>query len=805
MEKVYNPKEVEPRIINLWKDSNIFAFDRNSSKPIFSIDTPPPYASADHLHAGHGMHFSQFEFIARFKRMSGFNVLFPMGFDDNGLPTERYVEKKYNIDKTKITRSDFIKLCLKDAEEVGKTYRQMWTQIGLSVDWSLLYTTINPFCQKIAQKSFIELYNKKLLERVEDPIMWCVNCQTAIAQADLEDLEKNSTFVDVKFKFKEDGSDIVIATTRPELIPACVALFVHPNDERYKSYVGKKAIIPIFNYEVPIIADESVSIDVGTGFMMVCTWGDVEDVEKWKKYGLDTRLVIDEKGIMNDLAGKYKGMSIKQVRKAIVEDMESQGLVVSKKDIVHVTNVHERCGTPIEIFKTPQWFIKVLDKKKELLDQVNKIKWHPEHMKVRAEQWINNLGWNWCISRQRFYGIPFPVWYCKKCKSVILADEKDLPVNPMDQKPSAKCKCGHDEFEPEKDVMDTWMTSSMTPQIVLKWGEKDSMMDRAFPMSLRPQGHDIIRTWAFYTIVKSFYHENSVPWNDIMISGHGLDPHGKKMSKSKGNVAIVEDVVAKYSADALRFWAASAKLGSDLPYQEKDVLTGQKTVNKLWNASLFCSGFIGKVDKPELNMMDRWLMSKIMNLVKKSTEGFDTYQYSDSKQETENFFWHTFCDNYLEIVKHRAYANDASAKWTLREALITQLKLFSPIIPFVTEEIYQNLFKNDEKDISIHISQWPCVDQSLVDKEAEEMGDMAVAIISTVRQFKSKKGLALNTPVKLLTIECDEKTKSVVEKLSEDIKGTMKAENIEFGSADTAVEGYEIKVNVLLADKPPKI
>ena len=796
MQKAYDPKEVEPRIIKLWEDNKVFAFDRGSDKPIFSIDTPPPYASAEHLHAGHAMHFSQFEFVARFKRMMGFNVLFPMGWDDNGLPTERYVEKKYNIDKSKTTRSEFIKLCLEETKRVGETYRKMWTDVGLSVDWSLLYTTISPFCQKIAQKSFIDLYKAQRLERIDEPIMWCVRCQTALSQADLEDMEKNSTFYDVKFKFKEDGSDIIIATTRPELIPACVALFVNPKDERYRSYVGKNAIVPIFDYEVPILEDESVDMEVGTGFMMVCTWGDIEDVNKWRKYNLDARLVIDDKGIMNELAGKYKGMSINETRKAIADDLEKEGLIWGKKDIKHVVNVHERCSTPIEIFKAPQWFIKILNKKRELLEQVNKINWYPEFMKKRIENWIENLSWNWCISRQRFYGIPFPVWYCKKCNKVILADEDDLPVNPIEQKPKKNCECGSNDFEPEMDVMDTWMTSSMTPQIVLKWGEKDSMMKNYFPMSLRPQGHDIIRTWAFYTIVKSYYHENSIPWKDIMISGHGLDTKGKKMSKRKGNIITANDVIEKYSADALRCWAATVKLGSDLPYNEKDVVTGQKLLTKMWNASRFVSQFISKSKKPELKIMDRWLLSKLMRLVKISTESFEKYEYSDSKREMENFFWHTFCDKYLEIVKYRAYNEDDSADWTLYKSLLTILKLFSPIIPFITEEIYQKLFRLEENTVSIHISSWPEFESEYIDDEIEESGDLAVAIISSLRQYKSRNGMALNTPIAKLSIECDGEAREKLEKMLEDIKGTMKVENIEFGKGEIDVEGYKIKLGI---------
>ncbi|MBW2975627.1 valine--tRNA ligase [Candidatus Woesearchaeota archaeon] len=782
--KHYNPKEAEPKWQKYWEDNKIFIFDKKSKKPVYSIDTPPPYASADHLHVGHAMHYSQFEFVARFRRMTGFNVFFPMGFDDNGLPTERFVEKKYKIDKSSISRSEFIKLCLKETEKVGKSYKKMWSDVGLSVDWSLLYTTISPFCQKIAQKSFIELYKKKRLRRVEEPIMWCTKCQTAIAQADLEDLEKSSKFSDVKFKFKENGSEIIIATTRPELIPACVALFVNPKDKRYSNHVGKKAVVPMFDYEVPILADEAVDMEVGTGFMMVCTWGDIEDVEKWKRHNLDTRLVIDEKGIMNNLAGKYEGMTLKDARKAILGDLEEKGLIAGQKDIQHVTNVHERCNTPIEIFKTPQWFIRVLDKKDELLKQINKINWYPKHMKIRAEHWVQNLKWDWCISRQRFYGIPFPVWYCRKCKEVILPDEKDLPVNPIEQKPKNRCRCGCDDAEPEKDVMDTWMTSSLTPQITLKWGEKEGRMQKDFPMSLRPQAHDIIRTWAFYTIVKAYYHENDIPWKDIMISGHGQDPNGRKMSKRLGNVVTANQAIEKYSADALRFWAASVTLGEDLPYMEKDLVTAQKFITKLWNASKFAimhlEDYTG--EKPKLEIIDRWLISKLSRIIRSSTESFSKYEYSRTRTDVENFFWHEFCDNYLEIIKDRLYNPDRrgkearkSAQYGLYNTLLAILKMMAPIMPHITEEIYHLYFKSIEKSKSIHISSWPSPQKT--DEKAEKAGDVAVYALQKARQAKSEKNLSLKTPLKNLFVK-GKITKEEFDMVKDDLTAATRTEKI---------------------------
>lgn len=754
--KKYDPKASEPKWQAFWEDEQVFAFDPKSKAEVYSIDTPPPYASADHLHVGHGMSYTQFEFVARYKRMRGFNVFFPMGWDDNGLPTERFVEKKHNVDKSTISRSDFIKLCIEETQRVGKTYKHLWTEMGLSMDWNLLYTTIGPTAQAVAQRSFIDLYNKKLMVRVEDPVMWCTKCQTAIAQADLDDVEKQSQFNTIKFKYKQDDSDILIMTTRPELIPACVALFVHPEDERFKSYVGHKAIVPLTSQEVPIVADESVDPEKGTGFMMVCTWGDAEDVDKWKRYSLDTRCVIDEKGHMNELAGKYKGLYINKARKAMLEDLEEQGLLVKQEQITHVTNVHERCKTPLEFYKTPQWFIKVLEHKDQLLDQVEKVNWYPTHMKVRMRHWVENLKWDWCISRQRFYGVPFPVWYCNNCHEVVLASDDELPVNPMESTTKNTCSCDNCDLRPEEDVMDTWMTSSMTPQVAFKWGEKDSLM-KNFPMSLRPQAHDIIRTWAFYTLVKAFYHEKTIPWTDIMVSGHGQDPKGRKMSKSLGNVVTMKEVIDKYSADAFRYWSSSVTLGDDLPFQEKDVATGQKTVNKLWNATKFTflqlEDFNSK-DAPELLPVDQWLLHELAKTIKTSTENFDAYAYSKSRAVVDNFFWKTFCDNYLEIIKDRVYNPDTrgeagrkSAQYALYTALLAIIKMYSPFMPHITEELYQLFFRKHEETVSIHKAAWPALNEADLEFPLAKIGETLLYAVESARKAKSERNVSLKTEI----------------------------------------------------------
>ncbi len=799
MDKKYNANEVEKRIQKFWKDHNIFKF-HPQKKPIFSVDTPPPTISGM-IHVGHTYSYSQAEFVVNFWRMNGYNVFYPMGFDDNGLPSEQLAEKNRGIKAEDMDRNEFIKIVLEETKKGEEDFRRVWERLGLSVDWSLLYRTIEPRVQRMSQLSFLELYKIGRIYQKEDAVIWCPYDKTAISQVELQDKELESSFVEIDFELV-DGKTITIATTRPELLPACVAVFVHPNDEKHKNLIGKKVIVPIFKQKVPIMADQKVNPEKGTGIVMCCTFGDITDIEWFRTYRLPLRKGINERGIMTDLAGKYRDLPIKKAREAIKQDLKEQGLLRKEQKIVHTVNVHERCEHEVEFLISKQWFIKILDLKKKFLELGDEIKWYPEHMKVRYQNWINGLQWDWVISRQRYFGVPFPVWYCKKCKNVILADEKDLPIDPLKDKPKKACdKCGSKNFEPEKDVLDTWATSSLTPLINARWKENDNIMDKIFPMGLRPQAHDIITFWAFNTVVKSYLHSGKIPFKNIMISGHGLDPKGKKMSKSKGNIVEPLSVIARYSADALRWWAASSTLGSDAPYQEKDVVTGQKVLIKLWNASRFAETFLQKYEprKPaELRIMDRWILSKLMNLVKSTTEYFKTYEYSKAKTDTEVFFWHAFADNYLEIIKHRLYLEDDKvAKWTLYKTLLTILKLLTPFIPHVTEAIYQELFKKHEKDLSITISKWPEIEKDFIDKNAEDLGDMAISIVSAIRQYKSQRGLALNKELSSIMIECDAKPQKDLKKVLDDIKGVMKIKQVGFGKGDIVVQGYPIRLKIV--------
>jgi len=800
--KHYDPKEVEPKWQKYWEEKGTYKFDKKSEKTIYSIDTPPPTVSGK-MHLGHSFSYSQQDFIARFKRMAGFNVFYPFGTDDNGLPTKLLVEKEKKVKASMMDRKEFVELCLKTLkEELRPKYISDWKKIGMSCDFTLFYTTIDNHSQKISQKSFIDLYNAGREYRTEAAAMFCPKCQTAISQVETEDKDISSFFNDIIFK--TENEDLTIATTRPELLPACVAVFYHPDDKRYQHLKGKTAKVPVFDFEVPILEDERADPEKGTGIVMCCTFGDSTDVEWQKAHNLPIKEAINKYGKMTELAGKYKDLKIDEARKEIIQEMKDSNLLVNQKPISHPVNTHERCGTPIEFIHSKQWFIKYLDLKEDMKKWGNELTWYPSHMKNRYDNWVEGLAWDWCISRQLPFGVPFPVWYCKECDEVILADEKDLPVDPTTDKPKIKecpkCKCT--EFIPEKDIINTWATSSLTPQIAASLIPE--MYDKLYPMNLRPQAHDIITFWLFNTVVKSQLHNKVNPWKECTISGWALDPKGKKMSKSKGNVIEPQVMIEKYSADSLRFWAGGSKLGEDLSFQEKDLLTGQKFINKFWNASKFSIMHLEDYQnkKPEnLEAFDRWLLIKLNNLIKTSTESFNKYEYSRTKADTEKFFWQTLCDNYLEIAKDRLYNPDTrgkearvSAQYALYSSILNCLKLFAPITPYFTEEIYSLYFKEKEKTDSIHISGWPKVDSEIKDDILEKAGDDAVAIISAVRKFKSENQIGLGKPVKEITIKLE--NKSVLEPFLEDIKSTTKAENVTFeGEADIEVT-EEIKISV---------
>ena len=769
----YDFKVEEKLIREFWEEKKIYSFDEKSLKKIFSIDTPPPTVSGE-MHIGHACSYSQQDFIARFKRMQGYNIFYPFGTDDNGLPTERLVEKKKNIKSKEMQRSEFIKLCIEFLKEELQKFTQDWKEIGISCDFNYNYSTINPHSRKISQWSFIDLYNKNRIYRKDAPFMWCPECRTGVSQVEVQDKEMDSEFNDIIFKVQNEN--LVIATTRPELLPACVAVFYHPSDKRYKKFLGKKAKVPLFDFEVPIMEDKRVDPEKGTGIVMCCTFGDQTDMEWQKAYNLPIKTAITEEGKMSEISGKYKDLPIKKARSEIILDLKKQNLITSQKKIKHFVNVHERCGTEIEFIKSKQWFVKYLDLKNDMLKWGKELKWHPEHMKHRYDNWVKGLQWDWLISNQRYFGVPFPVWYCKKCGEIILAEESQLPVDPEKDKPKSKCKkCSSSEFIPERDVLNTWFTSSMTPQIAINLVKDKNMQKKLFPMNLRPQAHEIITFWLFNTIVKSRLHFDKNPWKDAMISGF-VKLEGEKMSKSKGNVIRPQEVMEKYGADAIRYWASGSKLGDDFNYQEKDLLTGKKLVTKLLNASNFVfanmKNYSGK--KPSsIIETDKIFLKELNHLVKNATLFFEQYNYSRAKQEIEQFFWKDFCDNYLELVKWRVYNGNEkqklSAFYTLYHSLLTILKLFAPIIPFATEYIYKEHFAKDEKEKSIHVSKWPIQDPEMNEvKTSSDVWGVFVETIARIRKEKSIMRKPINSEI-ILTLE-----KRFFERFEEDMLNDFK-------------------------------
>jgi len=768
MDKNYDFKTVEEKWRKDWDKRELFKFSFNKGDKLFVVDTPPPYVSADHLHAGHIMSYAQAEFIVRYKRMKGFKVFYPMGFDDNGLPTERFVEKKYKIDKSKTTKKEFIELCLKETEKGIETYKNLWNSLGISVDWSKTYSTIAPLPTKVSQWSLIDLYKKGALYRQELPILWCPHCQTAISQSDLEDKEKTSKMNYLSFPLK-DGESVVIATTRPELLPACVALYFNPSDERYKELAGKKAIVPIFNQEIDFKTSEAVDKEKGTGLMMVCTWGDQEDLEKWRTDNLETKNLLTPDGRLNELGQKYQGMKIEKAREEIINNLKEQGFLLRQEDIVHSVNVHERCDTPVELILSKQWFIKIAGLKDKWIEMGKKIDWHPEHMYSNYEIWVNSLKWDWCVSRQRYYGVPFPFWYCKECGEVILPDEKDLPVSPLEQDPPVKeCpKCGG-EIIPETDVMDTWATSSCTPFLLREMvGEKE-----LFPVDLRPNAHEIIRTWDFYSVVKSYYHFNDIPFNNVMVSGHGLDEQGRKISKRLGNYVPSDQLVEEWGADAIRYWATGAGLGQNLRFNPKEIKKGRQIVTKLWNVAKFIDLENIKEGESELEPADAWILKEMNETVKKATNHFEEYEYAKAKSEIEDFFMGKFCDYYIEFVKYRLYGEDGASKTaaqtTLKKVFVNILKMFAPIIPFVTEEIYGTLNKG-----SIHVSAWPEPEEIRSKTDISDFNE-AISAIDEIRKYKSENQISLGAEIEEYKLN----TKVNLQKYGEFIKKAIRVKNL---------------------------
>ena len=789
LDNKYNINEKEKKWQDFWQAEEIYKFDKNSTKPVYSIDTPPPTVSGE-LHLGHISGFTQADMMARFHRMQGYNMFYPLGFDNNGLPTELLVEKKKNIRAHTLPREEFTKIALDLVSTYNQTYRETMLKAGMSCDLSLGYNTIDDKSQKTSQKSFIDLAKRGIAYREDKPSPWCCKCRTSVASAELEDKELDSIFNYLNFKLADGSGTIPIATTRPEFLPACVGIFVNPEDERYSNLVGKKVKVPLFEEnEVTIMSDSKVGIDKGTGIVMCCTFGDQTDAEWWKEYHLELKQAIDDGGKMTEIAGKYAGMKSMDARKAILDDLKEQGYLYKQDPITHAVKVHERCDTPIEFLSKKQWFIRTStpELKQIWIDQGNKLIWHPESMKARYDAWVSNLNQDWSISRQRYFGVPFPVWYCKDCGKAKYPEIDELPINPLTTNPSSACDCGSNEFEPEIDVMDTWATSSVTPQINTNWAEDEAESNEKMPMSMRFSGRDIITTWNLRTIIKAYYHQERLPWKELLINGWVMADKGVKMSKSKSNAKVsLLDALKDYGADVVRYWCANGAYGRDVIFSDTGLKDGYKLLNKIWNASKFVLSFLEDYtpSKPATILpMDRYIMHKFNEAYEKTYKFYEKVEMGYAKDEIEKFFWN-FCDNYIELAKNRlykpeVYGEDAkkSAQWTCYNVLLGMLKLFSITMPHITEEIYQNYFRKFEEEKSINI----CILKPLTLETEEniiENGDNVIDIVSKVRQFKSENKLSLKTEIDEMIIT--DKNLEFIKSCESDIKAVTSVREIKY-------------------------
>jgi len=810
----YDPKKIERKWQEFWRKKDIWRFrweDRES--PTYVIDTPPPYPSGE-FHMGTALNWTYFDIVARYKRMRGFNVLFPQGWDCHGLPTEVQVERRYGIRKGDLPPSKFRELCIRLTKENIARMRKEMDSLGFSIDWSTEYRTMDPDYYRKTQLSFVRLYKKGMIYRGEHPVNWCPRCETAIADAEVEHGERKTILNYIKFKLAEGDEYLTIATTRPEYLPACVVVAVHPDDKRYGKYVGEKLEVPLFKQVVGVIKDVEVDPSFGTGVVMVCTFGDKTDVRWVKKHKLPVIKLLDEKGRLTEAAGKYRGMNVEEARKSILEDLKKEGLLVKQEELNQSVGLCWRCKTPIEILSKPQWFMKVLDLKDRVLEEAEKVKWVPEHMKSRFVDWVNSMDWDWVISRQRIFATPIPVWYCSGCGEPIIAEEENLPVVPEKETPKIKCpRCGGDKFEPERDVLDTWMDSSITIAIHAGWPEMD---ERLFPADLQPNGTDIIRTWDYYLMVRHLAFFDRAPYKTVLINGMVLGTDGRAMHKSLGNYVDSGMARKKYGADALRQWAAiGASTGSDVPFSWKDVEFGYRFMRKMWNAARFSGPYLDHAiatsdpAKIRFRPLDRWMLSRLGKLVNSVTESLEEFQFNRALSAIHNFIWHEFCDLYLESVKHRLYGSDGSengAKFTLYRVLFWVTKLLAPFIPHFTEEVYQTFFAGYHKAKSVHLLKWPVAEEWMIDEEGEKKGELANVLIGTLRQFKSSRKMPLNRELEnVLAYVGDPRLLQVVREISDDVKGTIKIKEFKITSNLPDVKERIIEIKPDLARLGPRL
>jgi valyl-tRNA synthetase len=791
--KKYDFAEIERKWQQKWEEMNIYHFDWNDThRPAFSIDTPPPYPSGE-FHMGNILNWTYFDIVARYKRMRGYNVLFPQGWDCHGLSIEIQVEKEHKIRKRDVPPDQFRKWCEQLIEKYIAIMKDAILKLGCSIDWTTEYRTMNPDYWRRTQLSFILLHRKGFMYQGTHPVNWCPRCETAIADAEVDYEKRQGALHYIRFPLEGSGEHLLIATSRPEFIPACVAVEVNPEDERFKKYIGKKIIVPISGRSVMIIGDEAVDPEFGTGVVQICTYGDKEDVKTVLKHKLPVIRLLTDNGRITENGGKYAGLTINQARKAIVDDFAAAGLLEKSEQLPQEVGVCDRCKTHVEILEHKQWFMKTRALTDEVVETANEVVWYPDYMKARLIDWARSLDWDWVISRQRVFATPIPVWYCKNCGELILAEEDWVPIDPKLENPHIdKCpKCGSREFIPERDVFDTWMDSSITCAVHAGWPDRADW-HRLFPADVHPSGIDIIRTWAYYLMVRHLALFGETPYKSCLINGMVLGSDGRKMSKSLKNYVAAPEVLGKYGSDATRQWAAGGgATGSDIPFRWPDVEYGRRFLVKLWNVSKFAIKLLegyapSETVEFELQPLDKWILSKAEKLTQKVTEAMEKCQFNVAVEEIRNFTWHLFCDYYIEAVKDKLYnpevygsAKKPAAQHTLYEVLYRVLQLLAPMTPHLTEEIYQFEYAKDKGFESLQISPWPEYNPALENEAAEKNGDLVMAIISSVRQDKAEKKLPLNTPVKTLDIYSGSvETADVINSVREDLAGTLKIANL---------------------------
>jgi len=779
---------LEDRWTERWRSEDTYAFDRSAARDdVFAIDTPPPTVSGS-LHVGHVFSYTHTDTIARFQRMRGRAVFYPMGWDDNGLPTERRVENFFGVlcdpslpydetfeppeqppkqrrDFVPTSRRNFIELCERLLVVDEEAFEDLWRRLGLSVDWSLQYSTIDEASRRASQRAFLRNLERGEAYSTEAPSLWDVTFQTAVAQAELEDRDRPGAYHQLAFHRADGNGDVLIDTTRPELVISCVALVAHPDDERFQPLFGSTVTTPVFGVEVPVLAHPLAEPDKGTGVAMICTFGDLTDVTWWRELDLPTRAVIGRDGrfaaeapdwLTTDTAREgYARIARKAAggaREQMVELLRSTGELVGEvRPIDHPVKFYEKGDKPLEIVTSRQWYLRNGGRSEQLraalLARGEQLRWHPDYMRHRFDNWVGGLNGDWLVSRQRYFGVPFPVWYRIDADGTpdhddpIVPDEAELPIDPQSQ-----CPVGYSEeqrgvaggFVGDPDVMDTWATSSLTPQIACRWEDDPDLFARVFPMDLRPQGHDIIRTWLFSTVLRSHYEHDSLPWSNAALSGWILDPDRKKMSKSKGNVVVPSHLLDQHGADGVRYWAASGRPGTDTAFDEQQMKVGRRLAIKLLNASRFALSF-GSVapDTPVTSELDRSMLATLARLVDDATAAFEAYDYARALERTEQFFWR-FCDDYLELVKGRAYEDgtegSASAIAALAHALSTLHRLFAPFLPFTSEEAWSWWMEG-----SVHHAEWPTAEplRQLSTGADPAALDVAGAVLSELRGAKS--------------------------------------------------------------------